>query len=84
MNQPKKLLDTVTNLQSIPQAKLTLLEKEIAYLPKGQVGTIVEVYKRENKNHYLIEFADLEGCEYAMATLTAEEILVLNYELSVV
>jgi hypothetical protein len=83
MNQPK-LLDTVTNLQSIPQAKLTLLEKEIAYLPKGQVGTIVEVYKRENKNHYLIEFADLEGCEYAMATLTAEEILVLNYELSIV
>jgi hypothetical protein len=83
MNQPK-LLDTVTNLQPIPQAKLTLLEKEITYLPKGQVGTIVEVYKRENKNHYLIEFADLEGCEYAMATLTAEEILVLNYELSVV
>jgi hypothetical protein len=83
MNQPK-ILDTVTNLQSIPQAKLTLLEKEIAYLPKGQVGTIVEVYQRENKNHYLIEFADLEGCEYAMATLTAEEILVLNYELSVV
>ncbi|MBW4532776.1 MAG: DUF4926 domain-containing protein [Pleurocapsa minor HA4230-MV1] len=83
MNQPK-LLDTVTNLQSIPQEKLTLLEREIAYLPKGQVGTIVEVYHRENKNHYLIEFADLEGCEYAMATLTAEEILVLNYELSVV
>lgn len=27
MNQPK-LLDTVTNLQSIPQEKLTLLEKQ--------------------------------------------------------
>ena len=83
MNQPK-LLDTVTNLQSIPQEKLTLLEREVTYLPKGQVGTIVEVYNQENKNCYLVEFADLEGCEYAMATLTAEEILVLNYELSVV
>jgi hypothetical protein len=83
MNQPK-LLDTVTNLQSIPKEKLTLLEKDIAFLPKGQVGTIVEVYEREDKNYYLIEFADLEGSEYAMATLTAEEILVLNYELSVV
>ncbi|MGL6342894.1 MAG: DUF4926 domain-containing protein [Waterburya sp.] len=83
MNQPK-LLDTVTNLQSIPQEKLALLEREIAYLPKGQVGTIVEVYNQEHENRYLIEFADLEGCEYAMATLTAEEILVLNYELSVV
>ena len=83
MNKPK-LLDTVTNLQPIPREKLTLLEQDIAYLPKGQVGTIVEVYHREDKNYYLVEFADLEGCEYGMATLTAEEILVLNYELSVV
>lgn len=83
MNQPK-LLDTVTNLQKIPKEKLTLLERDIAYLPEGQVGTIIEVYNREDINYYLVEFADLEGCEYAMATLTAEEILVLNYELSVV
>ncbi len=83
MNKPK-LLDTVTNLQIIPRKKLTLLERDIAYLPEGQVGTIVEVYNREDKNYYLVEFADLEGCEYAMATLTTEEILILNYELSVV
>lgn len=83
MSQPK-FLDTVTNLQSIPKEKLTLLERDIAYLPEGQVGTIVEVYNREDKNYYLVEFADLEGCEYAMSILTTEEILVLNYELSVV
>ncbi|GAB4539489.1 MAG: hypothetical protein Tsb0014_29970 [Pleurocapsa sp.] len=83
MNQPK-LLDTVTNLQSIPREKLTLLERDIAYLPEGQVGTIVEVYSREDKNYYLVEFADLEGCEYTMSILIAEEILVLNYELSIV
>lgn len=83
MNKPK-LLDTVTNLQSIPREKLTLLEQDIAYLPEGQVGTIVEVYNRENQNYYLVEFADLKGCEYGMATLTAEEILVLNYELSII
>jgi hypothetical protein len=83
MNKPK-LLDMATNLQSIPREKLTLVEKDIPYLPEGQVGTIVEIYNREDNNYYLIEFADLEGYEYAMATLTAEEILVLNYELSVV
>lgn len=53
MNKPK-LLDTVTNLQPIPREKLTLLEQDIAYLPKGQVGTIVEVYHREDKNYYLV------------------------------
>jgi hypothetical protein len=83
MNKPK-LLDMVTNLQSIPKEKLTLVEQDISHLPEGQVGTIVEIYNREDNNYYLIEFADLEGCEYAMATLTAKEILVLNYELSVV
>ncbi|MEO0926204.1 MAG: DUF4926 domain-containing protein [Cyanobacteria bacterium J06643_13] len=83
MNQPK-LLNTVTNLQPIFRKKLTLLEKDIAYLPEGQVGTIVEVYNREDKNYYLVEFADFEGCEYAMSILTAEEILVLNYELTTI
>ena len=83
MNQPK-LLDTVTNLQQIPRDKLTLIERDIAYLPEGQVGTVVEVYHQQEKTRYLIEFADTQGCEYAIATLTAEEILVLSYELSVV
>lgn len=83
MNQPK-LLDTVTNLQPISRENLTLLEKDIAYLPEGQVGTIVEVYNREDKNYYLVEFADFAGCEYAMSILKLEEILVLNYELSII
>lgn len=83
MSQPK-LLDTVTNLQPIPREKLTLLEKDIAYLPEGQVGTIVEIYHRNDKNYYLVEFADLKGCEYAIATVAAVEVLVLSYELSII
>ncbi|MHC5720950.1 MAG: DUF4926 domain-containing protein [Nostoc sp.] len=52
-------------------------------LPSGQVGTIVEVYEQEEKYHYLVEFADTQGCEYAMATLRADEILVLHYDLAI-
>lgn len=32
---------------------------------------------------YLVEFADSQGSEYAMAMLKADEILVLQYELAV-
>ena len=86
MNQ-LQLFDTVTNLHPIPSERLNLVEEEYStldYLPKGQVGTIVQIYDHLQEPHYLIEFADTNGCEYAMATLTAEEILVLHYELSLV
>ena len=81
-----KLLDTVANLNSIPIERLTLVEPNYASiksLPSGQVGTIVEVYDEAEECHYLIEFADTQGCEYAMATLRADELLVLHYELIV-
>ena len=81
-----KLLDTVTNLAPIPSERLTLLESDyqfISNLPKGQVGTIVEVYKSGNQYQYLVEFADTQGCEYALAILQADEILILNYELNI-
>lgn len=77
-------LDTIANLKPITRDRLTLVEPEyesIQSLPVGQVGTVVEVYSGDS-SRYLVEFADLQGREYAMAVLQPEEILVLHYELS--
>ena len=87
-NSAPELLDTVTNTQSIPASRLSLVEpayKEMSELPAGQIGTVVELYKGENvdKTQYLIEFADSQGCEYAMAVLKPEEILTIRYELPI-
>jgi hypothetical protein len=82
-----KLLDTIATLKPIPVERLTLVEEDntsISSLPNGQVGTIVEVYEEGEECHYLVEFADSQGCEYAMATLSADEILVLHYDLAIV
>lgn len=79
-----KLFDTIANIKPIPVQRLTLVEPEyqgIQDLPIGQVGTIVEIFEEESP-HYLIEFADLQGHEYAMAILQDHEILALHYELS--
>lgn len=81
-----KLLDTIATLKPIPIERLELVEEDYTYiesLPSGQVGTIVEVYEQEEEYHYLVEFADTQGCEYAMATLRADEILVLHYDLAI-
>ncbi|MEA5471602.1 DUF4926 domain-containing protein [Spirulina sp. 06S082] len=86
MKQPN-LLDSVTNLYPIPRDRLTLVESaydSIINLPRGQIGTIVEIYNRSQESKYLVEFADSCGEEYAMAILKAEEILVISYELSLV
>lgn len=80
-----KLLDTIATLKPIPIERLQLVEEDytsIKSLPSGQVGTIVEVYEQE-EYHYLVEFADTQGCEYAMATLRSDEILVLHYDLAI-
>ena len=80
-----QLLDTIATLRPIPAKRLMLVESEyssIPNLPAGQVGTVVEVYMT-GEPRYLIEFSDLEGREYAMARLTADELLVINYELQV-
>lgn len=76
-------LDTVANLKPIARDRLTLIEPEFAsiqQLPMGQVGTVLEVYEGETPC-YLVEFADLEGREYAMAVLKPDEVLPLHYEL---
>ena len=76
-------LDTVANLMPIARDRLTLIEPEfesIQQLPVGQVGTVLEIYEEESLC-YLVEFADLEGREYAMEVLRPDEVLPLHYEL---
>jgi hypothetical protein len=76
-------LDTVANLMPIARDRLTLIEPEfesIQQLPMGQVGTVLEIYEGECLC-YLVEFADWEGREYAMAVLRPDEVLPLHYEL---
>lgn len=79
------LLDSVATLQPLSPKRLTLVEPEyqlLQELPSGQVGTVVRIYDGDSP-HYLVEFADLQGREYAMAVLQAHEVLALHYEVSV-
>jgi hypothetical protein len=81
-----KIFNIVALLNPIPNNRLTLVEPEyqsIEYLPKGQIGTVVEIDELEGQLYYLIEFSDNQGCEYAMARLTANELLVLHEELMI-
>lgn len=78
-------LDSVANLNPIPVERLTLVDSSygpIQKLPVGQVGTVLAVYEGEDP-HYLVEFSDLQGREYAMAVLQPSEVLALHYNLSV-
>lgn len=82
-----KIFNMVALLNPISNNRLTLVEpeyKSIEYLPKGQIGTVVEIDEFEGKLYYLIEFYDNNGCEYAMARLTENELLVLHEELLLV
>ena len=86
-----KLFDVVAVLKPIAADQLILVEPEydaIAFLPIGLVGTIVEVYHHEAgdtvpgalRDRYLVEFSDTQGNEYAMAILSADDFVVLRYE----
>jgi hypothetical protein len=78
-----KLLDTVAILSPLSLDRLIQVEPDTIPndgLPIGLVGTIVEIYP-ESKT-YLIEFADAEGREYAMAILPADQLLVVHLELT--
>jgi Domain of unknown function (DUF4926) len=86
MKPTPKLLDTVALLKDIPADRLTLLEPAYAsvqHLPAGLIGAIVEIYEQAGDRFYQVEFSDAQGCEYAMAILKAEELLVLQSELAV-
>lgn len=77
-------LDMIATLQPIVHDRLTLVEPKyefIQQLPMGQVGTILEVYAGESLR-YLVEFADQQGREYALAVLQPHEVLALHYELA--
>lgn len=79
------LLDTVATLNPIPADRLALVEPDyqsIEKLPSGQIGTVVEIYGGASEPAYLVEFADSQGREYAMAILKANEVLSIRYELS--
>jgi hypothetical protein len=78
------MYDIVALLKPIHSNLLTLVEPEyqsIESLQKGQIVTVVEIDEFESKLYYLIEFSDNNGCEYAMARLTENELLVLQKEI---
>lgn len=56
------------------------IEEPAEQLARGQVGTVVEVVNQGESQQYLVEFADLEGREYAMAYLAESELLPLHYQ----
>jgi len=64
-----KLYDTVTLIEDIPTIGLY----------RGQVGTLVEQYAPET---FEVEFSDLHGRTYALATLKESQLLVLHHELA--
>ena len=67
MKRKLALLDVVALLADVPERKLS----------RGQVGTIVELLDTDTA---LIEFNDEEGRAYAIATLNAAQVLLLQYE----
>jgi Domain of unknown function (DUF4926) len=66
METKVRLLDVVALISDIPEQGLH----------RGQVGTVVEVLTPEQ---YDVEFCDDEGRTYALATLSADQLLVLRY-----
>jgi hypothetical protein len=74
--------DTIATLQPIPAHRFQLSELSLATLPRGQVGTIVEIYTTQTDPHYLIEFSDRQGRAYALVTLQSQEFLLLRYDLA--
>ncbi len=61
-----KLLDVVVLTKDLPELNLC----------KGQVGTIVEVYKSDD---FEVEFVDLQGNTYALETLNGSQLMQLHY-----
>lgn len=77
------LFDSVATLHPIDVVRLTLvepIEEPAEWLARGQVGTVVDVVDQGESKQYLVEFADLEGREYAMAYLVESELLPLHYQ----
>jgi hypothetical protein len=62
-----KLLDVVALLTDCSEQGLL----------RGQVGTIVEVYE---PNVFEVEFSDTQGRMYALATLRADQLMILHHQ----
>jgi hypothetical protein len=80
-----QLLDTIAILKPISIDRLALMESEYDFngtLPVGLVGTIVDIHEHNREIDYLVEFADSDGCEFAIAYLQASEFITLQYELT--
>ena len=66
MDTGVRLLDVVALMIDVPEQGLH----------RGQVGTVVELLA---PGRYDVEFCDDEGRTYALATLSADQLLVLRY-----
>ncbi len=64
-----KVLDTVALLVDVPEK----------HLPRGQVGTVVEVL---GKDVFEVEFSDDEGRAYALLPLNETQLIALRYDLA--
>jgi hypothetical protein len=62
-----KLLDAVALLEDLPERGLY----------RGQVGTVIEVYKPDV---FEVEFSDTRGQAYAMLALRADQLMLLRHE----
>ncbi len=67
MGERPQLLDVVVALDDLPEASL----------PRGQVGTVVELL---DKATALVEFSDDDGRAYAVLPVPVAMLLVLHYE----
>jgi hypothetical protein len=67
MKNKVKLLDVVALTDNLPERDL----------PRGQVGTVVEVLAPDV---YEVEFTDNEGRTYAEIAVKADKLLVLHYQ----
>jgi hypothetical protein len=62
-----KLLDVVALLEDLPERGLL----------RGQVGTVVEVYRPDA---FEVEFSNTRGQAYAMLALRADQLMLLHHE----
>lgn len=61
-----RVLDVVATLCAFPEQRVG----------RGQVGTVVEELDRD---HVLVEFADLNGVAYAIAPIPVDQLMELKY-----
>lgn len=73
-----KLHDTVALTENITTNQF-MTDKKIV-IPRGQVGTIVEVYPEEKA--FEVEFSDSNGQTYALVSLRVEQLILLYYDTS--